>query len=271
MTSSVLFALMAEQGKDIEPLVQALSHDKRRLIIALLAEEGPKGVTELKSRLSLSTGSLYHNLEFLEGFIDREGKKYKLNERGMELYRMMREGTLNPPFAGISVVRTLMPVDYMETLLDNPRIAIPLACLMSLVIFASALLRGYGLVLLVLAGPWPERMFSAMSVALSLAIIISSTTMIFRSVNIKDLLILTLISLMPQALYSIVADYIYTFGTPVSDAIYLLVAGLGILTTASAVRVVSRTRTEYALLFSFVLVYLGAVLAPVISTFLAGG
>ena len=261
---------MAEQGKDIESLVQALSHDKRRLIMALLAEEGPKGVTELKAKLSLSTGSLYHNLEFLEGFIDREGKKYKLNERGLELYKMMKEGSLNPPYAGGSIVRSMMPLGYMEMLLDNPRIAIPLAALIVLVFFASAYFKGYGMVLLVLAGPWKGRMFSVMSVALSIAVIISSTTVIFRTVNLKDLLLLILASLSPQALYSIVADYIYTFGTPVSEAIYLLIAGLGILTTASAIRVVSRTRTEYALLFSFVLVYLGSVLAPVISAFLSG-
>jgi hypothetical protein len=50
-----------------------------------------KSIAELRSKLNLSTGSLYHNLGFLSDYIEREGKKYKLNSAGMELYSYVRQ------------------------------------------------------------------------------------------------------------------------------------------------------------------------------------
>jgi len=260
---------MAERHGGIESLVQALSHDKRRQIITLLAEEGPLGVTELRAKLNLSTGSLYHNLGFLSDYIEREGKKYKLNSAGMELYRMVRAGSMDIHMAGFSLIEKLMPVGPLGMLSDS-NAAWATAGLVSILLFVSSYAWRTGLVLLVVGGPWVEPSYAILSTAVSVVLLIALASISFRTIRLVEFVPLAVTSFAPQALCSVVLGLV-KLASPFADIAMLLIAGVGILTTSAAIKVASGTRTEYALIFSFVAMYLGTAVMPMISSLLPFG
>jgi len=249
---------MAERQGGIESLVQALSHDKRRHIISLLAEEGPLGVTELRSKLNLSTGSLYHNLGFLSDYIEREGKKYKLNSAGMELYRMIRAGSVDAQMAGFSLVERLMPIGPMGMLADSNGVW-AVAGLVLALLLGSSLLWRTGLVFLEVGGPWVESWFATLSTIVSVAMFVALTSILFRTIRLMEFVPLAITSLLPQALCSVALGLI-PMVSPMRDIVLLIVSATAVLTSASAIKVASGTRVEYALIFSFASVYLGTAL-----------
>ena len=250
--------VMTERKGGIDSLVQALSHDKRRQIISLLAEEGPLGVTELRSKLNLSTGSLYHNLGFLGDYLEREGKKYKLNSAGMELYRMIRAGTVDAQMAGFGLVERLMPIGPMVMLADSNGIWAVTGLVLVLLLGSSFLWRT-GLVLLEVGGPWTESWFAMLSTIVSVAMFVALASMGFRTIRLVEFVPLAVTSLLPQALCSVALGLI-PMVSPMKDIVLLIVSIIAILTSASAIKIASGTRTEYALIFSFASVYLGTAL-----------
>jgi DNA-binding transcriptional ArsR family regulator len=249
---------MAERQGGIESLVQALSHDKRRQIISLLAEEGALGVTELRSRLKLSTGSLYHNLSFLNDYLEREGKKYKLNSAGMELYRMIRAGSIDARMAGFGLVERLLPVGIMGILADSNGVWAVAALVLALLL-GSSFVWGTGLVFLQVGGPWGERWFAILSTLVSVTIFVALASISFRTIRLMEFVPLAITSLLPQALCSVMFGLI-PMVSPFRDVVMLIVSAIGVLTSASAIKVASGTRTEYVLIFSFAAVYLGTAL-----------
>jgi len=257
---------MAEPQWGIESLVHALSHDKRRQIITLLAEEGPLGVTELRAKLNLSTGSLYHNLGFLSDYIEREGKKYKLNSAGMELYRMVRAGRADIHMGGFSLIERLMPVGPLGMLSDSNAVWAT-AAFVSVLLIASSYAWGTGLVLLMVGGPWSEPSYAMLSTAVSLVLFIALASISFRTIRLMEFVPLAVTSFAPQALWSVALGLVHP-ASPLGDVVTLLVAGVGVLTAAAAIKVASGTRTEYALIFSFVAMYLGTAMTPMISSLL---
>jgi DNA-binding transcriptional ArsR family regulator len=253
---------MAERRGGIESLIQALSHDKRRHIISLLAEEGPLGVTELRSKLNLSTGSLYHNLSFLNDYIEREGKKYKLNPAGMELYRMIRAGSVDAQMAGFGLVERLLPVGVMGMLADSNGVWAVAALVLALLL-GSSFMWGTGLVFLQVGGPWAESWFAILSTFVSVAIFVALASISFRTIRLMEFVPMAITSLLPQALCS-VALGLMPMVSPMRDIVMLIVSAIAILTSASAIKVASGTRTEYALIFSFAAVYLGTALMQIL-------
>jgi len=253
---------MAERRGGIESLVQALSHDKRRHIISLLAEEGPLGVTELRSKLNLSTGSLYHNLGFLNDYIEREGKKYKLNSAGMELYRMIRAGSIDAQMAGFGLVERLMPVGVMGMLADSNGVW-AIAALVLALLLGSSFVWGTGLVFLVVSGPWVERWFAMLSIVVSTAMFVTVASISFRTIRLMEFVPLAITSFLPQALCSVVLGLI-PMVSPIRDIVMLVMSATAVLTSASAIKVASGTRTEYALIFSFASIYLGTALVQML-------
>jgi len=258
---------MAERRGGIDSLVQALSHDKRRQIVSLLAEEGPLGVTELRSKLSLSTGSLYHNLGFLSNYIGREGKKYKLNSSGMELYRMIRAGSVEAQMGGFGLLERLMPVAVMGMLSDSDAVW-AVAAMTSALLVASGYLWRNGLVLLVVGGPWADSWYAILGTIVSVVMFVSVASISFRTIRLIEFVPMAVCSFAPQALFSVVLG-LTSVASPFRDVLTLVIGGVGVLTCASAIKVASGTRTEYALIFSFVAVYVGTALSPMVSTFLS--
>jgi DNA-binding transcriptional ArsR family regulator len=70
----------------------------RRRIIEILGEQEKIGFKELRETLGLGVGTVYYHLDMLSGFIVQDKqRKYRLNERGQMLYRVLKEGDVPAP------------------------------------------------------------------------------------------------------------------------------------------------------------------------------
>jgi len=81
----------------INDAIKVLKDTTRRRILRLLAEEGPLEYSEILRRLGLkSTGRLNYHLKILKDFIVKDASgRYRLNEKGMLLYRFMTNFQFN--------------------------------------------------------------------------------------------------------------------------------------------------------------------------------
>lgn len=77
----------------VEEIYNVLGSSIKRKIVEIIAEKGAVSFTELKRSLNLSVGALYYNLDGLKDFVTKdESRRYVLTERGLKLYKAMREG-----------------------------------------------------------------------------------------------------------------------------------------------------------------------------------
>ena len=83
---------MAELDPETKRLAKVVDHPIRSKIIRLLGERGSLGWKELSTDLGVKTGALYHHLDTLEGFVQRDAaKKYGLTKQGRILYSKISE------------------------------------------------------------------------------------------------------------------------------------------------------------------------------------
>lgn len=69
----------------------------RRKIIEILGVQEKIGFKELKETLGLGVGTVYYHLDMLSDFVTQDKqRKYRLNERGQTLYRILKEGSVPP-------------------------------------------------------------------------------------------------------------------------------------------------------------------------------
>jgi len=67
----------------------------RRKIIEILGVQDKIGFKELREALGLGVGTVYYHLDMLSDFITQDKqRKYRLNDRGQALYRLLKEGTV---------------------------------------------------------------------------------------------------------------------------------------------------------------------------------
>jgi hypothetical protein len=88
---------------------------------------------------------------------------------------------------------------------------------------------------------------------------VALTSIFFRTIRLMEFVPLAITSLLPQALCSVALGLI-PMVSPMRDIVLLIVSATAVLTSASAIKVASGTRVEYALIFSFASVYLGTAL-----------
>lgn len=92
----------------------------RREIVQILSREESIGVLDLRRRLNISTGTLYHHLDILRPYLARTpDRKYILNERGEVLVSLVvstddklkiYEERKTESYGGISNIMTLRPL-----------------------------------------------------------------------------------------------------------------------------------------------------------------
>lgn len=69
----------------------------RRKIIEILGTQEKIGFKELRQVLDLGVGTVYYHLDMLSDFITQDKqRKYKLNDRGRMLHKILKEGKLPP-------------------------------------------------------------------------------------------------------------------------------------------------------------------------------
>jgi len=88
--------------EDLSRYYTLLRDPARRKIIEILGTQEKIGFKELKEALGLGVGTVYYHLDMLSDFIAQDKqRKYRLNDRGQALYKVLKEGNI-PPALGIS-------------------------------------------------------------------------------------------------------------------------------------------------------------------------
>ena len=131
--------------EDLSRYYTLLRDPARRKIIEILGTQEKIGFKELRETLGLGVGTVYYHLDMLSDFITQDKqRKYRLNDRGKMLYRVLKEGNLTPPMelGGVSAHRFvrwffLSPI-FAKT--ANPLKFLPLSIIM---LFVGALGAAY--------------------------------------------------------------------------------------------------------------------------------
>lgn len=83
---------MAERESEISRFYTVLGHPLRRNMIKIIGQNGSASFTDLRSRLNVSVGTLYYNIDLMEGLVDQdENKRYILTPKGKTAYNLLVE------------------------------------------------------------------------------------------------------------------------------------------------------------------------------------
>jgi len=81
--------------EDLSRYYTLLRDPARRKIIEILGVQEKIGFKELREALGLGVGTVYYHLDMLSNFITQDKqRKYRLNDRGQTLYRILKEGNV---------------------------------------------------------------------------------------------------------------------------------------------------------------------------------
>lgn len=81
--------------EDLSRYYTLLRDPARRKIIEILGTQEKIGFKELKETLGLGVGTVYYHLDMLSDFVVQDKqRKYRLNDRGQALYRVLKEGNV---------------------------------------------------------------------------------------------------------------------------------------------------------------------------------
>jgi len=88
--------------EDLSRYYTLLRDPARRKIIEILGGQEKIGFKELREALGLGVGTVYYHLDMLSEFVTQDKqRKYRLNDHGQTLYKILKEGNV-PPTLGIS-------------------------------------------------------------------------------------------------------------------------------------------------------------------------
>jgi len=88
--------------EDLSRYYAILKDPARRKIIEILGSHDKVGFKELREALGLGVGTVYYHLDMLSDFLEQDKqRKYRLNDKGKVLYRILKEGSV-PASLGIS-------------------------------------------------------------------------------------------------------------------------------------------------------------------------
>jgi DNA-binding transcriptional ArsR family regulator len=81
--------------EDLSRYYTLLRDPARRKIIEILGTQEKIGFKELREALGLGVGTVYYHLDMLSNFITQDKqRKYRRNDRGQTLYRILKEGNV---------------------------------------------------------------------------------------------------------------------------------------------------------------------------------
>jgi DNA-binding transcriptional ArsR family regulator len=79
--------------EDLSRYYTLLRDPARRKIIEILGAQEKIGFKELRQVLGLGVGTVYYHLDMLSNFVTQDKqRKYRLNDRGRTLYKILKEG-----------------------------------------------------------------------------------------------------------------------------------------------------------------------------------
>ena len=81
--------------EDLSRYYTLLRDPTRRKIVEILGSQEKIGFKELREALGLGVGTVYYHLDMLSDFLTQDKQhKYRLNDRGKMLYRVLKEGNI---------------------------------------------------------------------------------------------------------------------------------------------------------------------------------
>ena len=81
--------------EDLSRYYTLLRDPARRKIIEILGVQEKIGFKELREALGLGVGTVYYHLDMLSDFVTQDKqRKYRLNDRGQTLYKILKEGNI---------------------------------------------------------------------------------------------------------------------------------------------------------------------------------
>jgi len=97
---------MSVPESEISRFYTVLGHPLRRNIIKIIGETGSASFTDLKSNLKISVGTLYYNIDLMEGLVTQdESKRYFLTRRGKIAYHLLVESEEKLISAGVEAAK----------------------------------------------------------------------------------------------------------------------------------------------------------------------
>ena len=131
-------AEMPAQESEISRFYTVLGHPLRRSVIRIIGEAGSASFTDLRKRLEVSVGTLYYNIDLMEGLVAQdEDKRYVLTSRGKIAYRLLLESEEKLVSLGIeaerrkgwyrSLTSALTARSLFSYLYESPKLSLPSA------------------------------------------------------------------------------------------------------------------------------------------------
>ena len=128
---------MSAMENEISGFYSVLGHPLRRSIIKVIGETGEVGFTEMMKKLKVSVGTLYYNIDLMEGLVAQNKlKKYVLTPKGEIAYRLLQESEEKLISQGVkgekssgwySILGTLTMHRLFLFLYESPRLSLPSA------------------------------------------------------------------------------------------------------------------------------------------------
>lgn len=273
-------------GEDEEALLLLRGNLRRRRILVLVGESRRISATDLRDRLAISTGSLYHNLKQLESqnlITQDSSRSYLLTEKGDRIYNMLRMGRVafeqekptNPVIERLTSL--VFPLWLFVPLYESVAVAVLLPLLSVLllaVLLASA--KHYLVLLYAFSRTSIDPLGFILTFALSILAIFGFSTVASYFLggqgNHLRFLSASMVSLLPLSLYPAVVllDRWLQLGvTEGSAAVYvvmLVAQGLTLPFFTAAVSYGKKIRWEKAAIVPLTLFYLTIFVTTLVQT-----
>lgn len=109
---------MPASDSDISSFYTVLGHPLRREIIKIIGETGSASFTDLRTRLKASVGTLYYNIDLMQGLVAQDkSKRYVLTRRGELVYRLLVESEEKLVSAGVKSERRAGWISFLSKVL----------------------------------------------------------------------------------------------------------------------------------------------------------
>jgi len=129
---------MPTPESEISRFYTVLGHPLRRSMIKIIGETGSASFTDLRTRLKVSVGTLYYNIDLMEGLVAQdESKRYILTPQGKIAYQLLVESEEKLLSMGVeaetrstwlsSLTRVLTMRGLFSFLYESPKLSWPSA------------------------------------------------------------------------------------------------------------------------------------------------
>jgi len=131
-------AMMPTSESEISRFYTVLGHPLRRSMIKIIGETGSASFTDLRTRLKVSVGTLYYNIDLMEGLVAQdESKRYILTSQGKIAYQLLVESEEKLVSLGVeaerrsawlkSLTRVFAMRGLFSYLYESPKLSLPSA------------------------------------------------------------------------------------------------------------------------------------------------